>query len=32
VAPSAASTNSPSMKFWSFVLVAVAMCGPLSWC
>jgi hypothetical protein len=27
VAPSAASTNSPSMKFWSFVLVAVAMCG-----
>ena len=27
VAPSAASTNSPSMKFWSFVLLAVAMSG-----
>ena len=27
VAPSAASTDSPSMKFWSFDLVAVAMCG-----
>ena len=27
VAPSAESTNSPSMKFWSLVLVAVAMCG-----
>src|SRR5215211_8776561 len=26
VSPSAASTNSPSMKFWSLVLVAVAMC------
>ena len=26
VAPSAASTSSPSMKFCSFVLVVVAMC------
>jgi hypothetical protein len=28
VAPSAASTNSPLMKFWSLVLLMVAIAGP----